>query len=80
MMLPFTSLFRSRAKNPRELVRSLVDALHRLESGDIKVTEKAQQSCTKYLAAIKTLLTPPDNPRTQIVRVMYLQRPLTLRP
>lgn len=67
MMLPFASLFRSRGKNPRDLVRSLVDVLLRLESSDVKVAEKAQQSCTKYLAAIKTLLTPPDNPRIRTV-------------
>lgn len=64
MMLPFTALFRSRSKHPRDLIKSLVDSLLRLEAGDAKVIEKARQTCTKCLAAIKTLLTPPDNPRT----------------
>lgn len=72
MMLPFASLFRPRSKNPRDLVRSLVDALLRLESRDVKAAERAQQGCVKYLATIKVLLTPLDNPRTPTMRGMPL--------
>lgn len=64
-MLPFSSFFKNKPKNPAEGVQLLIECMRKFDSDEARVREKSIHNCTRYLSHLKTYLLADTHSKSQ---------------